>query len=247
VTEYAPPILGGRVVSRQGCRAARAAGPLREHDLILCPSTPAAPRRWHNGIDLVSPGGPREGVEVLLPLAGLLVGAYQIDGRYVVGRDEGSAGFGGLAVVEHAPRVLTLYGHLSAVVAQLGAWLPAGAVVGRTGRTAGRPDDPARLLRTPHLHHEWVAAWPLRPERVDLRYDAIASLAACGIVEIDARLVWASSLPRARHVGPGVIASGLAPGPAPVGLPPAGGAGPLVAAALAAAVAWRRRRERGRA
>jgi murein DD-endopeptidase MepM/ murein hydrolase activator NlpD len=231
VSEWAPPVLGGRIVSRQGCRRAQTDQQLHDIDLVLCPGTDVDPRRrWHNGVDIVGPHGAQEGVEVLAPLAGRLRYAYQIDGCWVAGRDEGSGGYGRSAVLEHASGVLTLYAHLSWVRSDVGAWLERGELVGRIGRTAGRREDPCALITTPHVHHEWLAAWPLRSEQIDKRYDVLASLAACGIVEtVDNRLVYGV----ASEVVP---AAGASPGPSE----PAN-AGPALAALLAWAALRRRR------
>ncbi len=239
---FAPPVRGGRIISRQGCRHLPRYTETRPDDLVLCDQSDGLVWRWHNGDDVVGPDGPREGAPVEIPLPGRMRWAAQPDGVYRPERigDRGSGGYGMTAIVEHLPNVLTLYGHLSWVLEAVGEYLPAGTVVGRIGSTSGSRDEPEARVGLPHLHHEWVSRWPLRSDEVTARYDVLASLAAIGIVEQDHRLVyWEAGM---------VLSTPAMPGrpPGTPGIPEAAAAAdsgaPLALLALLAASKWRRRR-----
>jgi septal ring factor EnvC (AmiA/AmiB activator) len=69
-------------------------------------------------------------------------------------------GFGRLVIVEHGQGVFSLYGHLESLAVTRGVQVPAGAVLGTSGRTPGgrdavyfelridgRPVDPLQWLK----------------------------------------------------------------------------------------------------
>ncbi len=108
-----------------------------------CPSG-----HFHSGLDLA---GVLAGTPVLAAWSGV---------AHVVNSSEG---YGLHVLLEHSPRLFTLYAHLSSASVADGALVPAGAEVGRVGssgfstgphlhfevRRDGRPVDPRTLLPAP--------------------------------------------------------------------------------------------------
>jgi murein DD-endopeptidase MepM/ murein hydrolase activator NlpD len=92
-----------------------------------CP--PATPF-FHSGIDLAAPAGTE--VRAAAP------------GRVHVRRTAG--GYGLHVVIDHAGETQSLYGHLSAVQVEAGAWVNAGDVIGQVGSSGNSTG--------PHLHFE---------------------------------------------------------------------------------------------
>lgn len=90
--------------------------------------------RMHNGVDLLA--------ALDTPVMAVRCGAARVL--------EQKKGMGNYVVVRHADGLSTLYGHLSKVEVQDGAWVRQGEIIGRVGKTgnANHPD------MQPHLHFE---------------------------------------------------------------------------------------------
>lgn len=86
--------------------------------------------RAHRGIDFASP----EGVDVIAPMDGRVVFAYQTGVN------------GQLVILDHGEGVFSSFMHLSRVLARSNTVVSAGTVVGRVGTTG--------LSTGPHLHYE---------------------------------------------------------------------------------------------
>lgn len=204
--ELAPPVLDGRVISRQGCRtlAAYAHEALRPQDVARCAQPGEGDGRvyrWHNGVDFGAP----EGTPILAVAPGIIRRVYQVAGYWQPG-DSGSGGYGRSILVEHAPAVYSYSAHCSTTRVDVGAHVEQGEPIAAVGRTAGSEADPAHLIGVPHLHFEIVARWPLRSDQIDDRYDVIATLAELGIVEHGSRMVWS-----APQIGPPQIVAAAEP------------------------------------
>lgn len=114
--------------------------------------------------------------------------------------------YGNTVVVKHAPQLFILYAHLQrfAPGLQVGASIPAGALLGYVGRTAGTSTEPSALFQTSkaHLHLEVLSRWPAA-RRAD-RTDPALFLAQLGIsVPASGRLtLWCpEDLPARAHAG----------------------------------------------
>jgi MYXO-CTERM domain-containing protein len=243
--DYAPPVPGARIISRQGCRtlARYRRDELRDVDRALCPQpVEGGVYRWHNGVDFAAP----EGTPILSVGAGRIVHVYQLAGYYDPAVDVGSGGYGRTIVVElAAPGVLVVYAHCRATRADLGGLVELGEPVAEVGRTNGSAADPFSTMAAPHVHLEFARRWPLRSSDIDQRYDVLASLAVRGIVELRGRMVWAAPATTGLTATPAVDSTtATATGPAPT---PRDGpdAGPILALGALFALG-RRRRRRGR-
>lgn len=246
--ELAPPVLGGRIASRQGCRhlARYTRETERDIDTALCEQD--IPRRWHNGLDI----GASDGSPILAPWPGIIRRAYQLAGYYDPDHDRGSGGYGRTILVEHWPGCLGLYAHCEWTRDDVGAAVAQGEQLARVGRTCGSADDPTCTFSGPHVHLEFVKRWPLRSDQVSERWDVEATLRGMGIVERSGKFYWQDP-----HgfvaAGPGGTfpAEGIAPGQAMLisqsgatpGAPasPSGASEPLLWLAGAWALARRRR------
>jgi murein DD-endopeptidase MepM/ murein hydrolase activator NlpD len=94
----------------------------------VAPSCPGG--HFHSGIDMAAPAG----TPVHAAAAGKVTIAWS------------PAGYGLYVVVEHGGGVATLYGHLESTASAGGAFVAAGAEIGRVGSTG--------LSTGPHLHFE---------------------------------------------------------------------------------------------
>jgi murein DD-endopeptidase MepM/ murein hydrolase activator NlpD len=111
--------------------------------------------KWdlHTGTDFAG----REGDPAFAVLTGFVRGTYQAGIL---------ANYGNTIVLEHAPALFSLYGHLQTIEVEPGAPIIAGEQIGRIGCTAGTREDPGRRCRNPHLHFEFLDRWP--PPGIDL-------------------------------------------------------------------------------
>jgi len=85
----------------------------------------------HEGIDILAPAG----TEVLAALPGRVEYA-----------GSGMRGYGRAVILDHGDGITTLYGHLATIRVQSGETVPAGAVIGKVGRSGN--------ATTYHLHFE---------------------------------------------------------------------------------------------
>lgn len=148
----AVPVVGGRLVSRQGLRPDR--------------------RNYHQGTDW-SEHSDLPGQTVVR-----VIGPGTVE---KVSRNGENSGYGNVVVVRHGSDALSVYAHLEQVFVGQGQVLVAGQPIGIVGGTFGTPDDPERRV-VPHLHLEIVRDWPLSARNADARYDVLHELAAAGIV-----------------------------------------------------------------
>ena len=89
---------------------------------------------FHTGVDFPAPAG----TPILAPNAGVV--SYTKN-TYVPG-----VGYGRYMIVDHGGGYTTLYGHLSAIVAQLGEWVSKGETIAKVGTTGWSTGN--------HLHFE---------------------------------------------------------------------------------------------
>lgn len=120
--------------------------------------------RFHAGLDIEAP----EGAQVHAILPGVVVLSDALEG------------YGHTVVVRHAPGLYSLSAHLAAQGAPRGTVLEAGTTVGFVGRSAGRHGE-VFADSGPHLHLEFLPAWP-PPGRGVGRLDPAIVLAQLGIV-----------------------------------------------------------------
>ncbi len=71
------------------------------------------------------------------------------------------SGYGQNAVVVEHPayELFTLYGHMDSAAVSVGQRVRLRQMVGRVGTDGWRPENPARTV-PPHLHFEFLDAWP---------------------------------------------------------------------------------------
>lgn len=149
----AVPVLGGRLLSRQGPRAVR--------------------RFWHNGTDWSEdPIAP--GATLARAIASGVVVEAARSGRHHQ--------YGNVVAVRHSDDALSIYAHLDRILVAEGMPVLPGQPIGIVGSTFGTEEDPTRRLAVPHLHLEVVRNWPLGSRDHAARYDVLHELASSGIV-----------------------------------------------------------------
>jgi len=88
-------------------------------------------------------GGKHEGIDILAPAGAEVRAASQGRAGY---SGSGRRGYGNAVILDHGDGITTLYGHLATIRVQSGETVPAGAVIGTTGRSGN--------ATTHHLHFE---------------------------------------------------------------------------------------------
>lgn len=130
-------------------------------------SWPGEPRIYggHKGIDFAA----AEGAPVTAAAAGRVERVYQ-NGEL--------SGYGCAVVLAHpepdGSTVYTLYAHLAEATVEAGRAVGRGELVGRTGGTAARKNEPGRRVAV-HLHFEVLRQWP-PPSRTGGRFDPAVAL-----------------------------------------------------------------------
>jgi len=167
---YVLPFEGMTMVSRQGWRAVR-----KDTGAVVGPDFGATHPdlidwKWHNGTDWIREGGNTEGTQLRAGTRSRVLFSDRRGGVTPFG------GYGNALILEHAPRVLSLYAHCLDVFPEVGAVVDAGAVVATVDRTS----HPGVFVAGPHLHWELVTSWPLRSTDTHARYDVLGSLESDG-------------------------------------------------------------------
>jgi murein DD-endopeptidase MepM/ murein hydrolase activator NlpD len=124
----------------------------------------------HQGIDLPA----REGTPVRAPDDGIV--------RFATHAwRQGFTGYGRVVVLQHEPRVWTLYAHLHDVLVQPGQFVGAGEQIGTVGRTQfSAPDHTSMFAESgAHLHFE-VSPKPYPQDSEAERLDPVAWLRSSG-------------------------------------------------------------------
>lgn len=110
----------------------------------------------HTGVDIAAGRG--------TPILAML------PGRVVVAAPSGQlSGYGNVVVLEHGPRLFSLYAHLDRLDVGRGDLVAQGAQLGTMGDTFGSHDDPNRRFGSSgvHLHLEFLDRWPPRGRDAD--------------------------------------------------------------------------------
>lgn len=102
---------------------------------------------FHGGVDLVGPPGS----SVLATGDGVVTEVWPPPGRWYKGHPV----FGGMVMIVHSPTLVTLYGHMSAVLVREGERVTVGQAIGVQGSTG--------LSTAPHVHFAVLTAPVIPP------------------------------------------------------------------------------------